>query len=141
MRNTGKKSEEIFDDYWKGFGKEAFVHVFADSSKISGLNKNRIFNVPKQPSDRLVTFRGETFYAEVKSTVNKTSFSFKDIQPNQLGKSKQILAAGGKYLFFIHNLNSNTWYRVPASIIHQILNEGKKSVKWADIGIYKCTLM
>lgn len=85
------------------------------------------------PSDFLVTNRGDMFYAEVKSSNNATSFPFSGIQPSQWAAAKRQIAAAGKYFFFLFSQSNSQWYKIPGSFLVSIYNEGRKSVKWAEL--------
>ena len=129
-----------FQDYWKQFGKKAHVFRFTDSSEVHGMNKGRKgVNVKAQPSDFLVTYNDCTFYAEVKSSKNKTSFPFGNIRATQMSHAIRVYSAGGRYDFYLKNLNTGQWYVVPAKIIHEI-SKTKSSVKWSELGEYKCPI-
>jgi len=134
MSNTGKDSEAFFERHIQSLGKEAYLERRIDLAHVRGLNpgiKNLRF--PPQPSDYILTLYKVTHYVEVKSSVNKTSFPFSQIEPEQRAAAKKVTAAGGSYIFFLHALITNSWYCVPAKYILDLINEGKGSVKWEDL--------
>lgn len=134
IKNTGKSSEARFEAYWKSFGKRAYLERRIDLAHVRGLNPDvKGLKLPPQPSDYMLTVEGVTSYAEVKSCSNKTSFPFSQIETGQWTAMVQVVAAGGKYVFFLHNLETNTWYAVPGNIIKTISEQGKQSVKWAEL--------
>lgn len=138
QRNTGKASEELFEDYFKAQGKIAFCYRIEDASDLHGRNKKLVMTT-KKPSDWVVTENGSMYYAEVKSTTNKTSFPFTMISKNQWATARRQIAAGGSYFFFIHDLTKDNWYKVPAEILLNVTD--RKSITWADLapflwGIY-----
>lgn len=135
-KNTGKPSERDFLQFFKKLGKRAFVHRLVDSADLRGLNNSPV-RAPEQPADWVVTENGETYYAEVKSTTNKTSFPFSLITTNEEKSAKMQLAAGGKYMFFIHSLEKQQWFKVPASIV---LSHNKRSFKWDELIPYRWSL-
>lgn len=137
MSGKGKASERMFEDIFKKLGKRAFVYRFPDKAEVRGRTQNGAVWMRKQPSDYLVTENGVTYYAEVKSSQQKTSFPFSKIQPYQKGSARRQVAAGGLYFFFLHNLTTGDWYKVPAEVI---LNSDKSSVRWADVDSYKWEL-
>ena len=92
-----------------------------------GLNHGRALNAFKQPSDYLLTFAGQTLFAEVKSTDNPTGFRLTQIAPHQLGSAQRVIAAGGRYDFFIRS--KDRWFRVPASVF---LQWPRRSLSWAE---------
>jgi penicillin-binding protein-related factor A (putative recombinase) len=124
-------SEAIFDAYWTKRGKAAANYAFTDTRKLRGSGGKGFTN--SRPSDRIVTFNRETFYAEVKSTTDEKSFSFSNIQPYQRGWARQTIAAGGLYFFFIHALALDQWFRVPAQVV---LDAPKKSLRFDELTSY-----
>ena len=138
MKNDGKKSEKIFDAWVKSHGKSAFLYQFYDAAYLNGLNsksfkRGNITLVPEQPSDRLVILEGQTFFAEVKSTISKTSFGFSGFQKKQIAYGTKAIRAGGDYRVFIHSLLLDEWYMVPFELI---LASEKKSLKWEQLKEY-----
>jgi penicillin-binding protein-related factor A (putative recombinase) len=133
-KNTGKSSEQIFEDRYASHGKRAFVHRITDSAEVRGRTGSKTAWVRAQPSDYLVTFDGKMEYAEVKSSLNKTSFPFGDITKIQMASAKKQRAAGGHYFFYLHSLVHNKWFRVPASVL---LDAEARSLKWANLGEYE----
>lgn len=130
-----KKTEVEFVDAFKPLGKRAYVARLADTAaaKATG-GKEAILQA--QPSDFLLTVDGDTHYAEVKSSTNKTSFPFSNIKRGQWIASRRVVGAGGSYLFFIKNLVTKVWYVVPALVLHK---HNRKSIKWAEIEDYQWT--
>lgn len=124
-----KKAENDFKDAFKPLGKGAVVLKFSDAAEAKVLNGVRA-KARAQASDFLVVARGETFFAEVKSSAEKVSFPHGNIQPHQLARSRQVVAAGGQYFFFIKSEALGQWFKVPASFIHRAT---KKSTKWSEI--------
>lgn len=116
--NTGKPSEDLFLRW--ADNQKGFVHRFTDlyDAKKKGKAAN------EQPSDFLLTLPGFMCYAEVKSTT-KPSFSFAQIQPKQWKTALKQTKAGGHYLFFVHFLTENRWFRIPARVI---LDSERKSL-------------
>ena len=133
-KNSGKSSEQDFEDILcVAHGKRVHIHRITDTAEVRGMNRGR-GRTKKQPSDYIVTEDGATYYAEVKSSHEKTSFPLKNIDPFQKGSARQVLAAGGKYFFFIHNLNNNQWFRVPAETV---LNAERRSLRWDSLDEWK----
>lgn len=130
MKNTGRPSEDIFDSAWFRLGKAAHVFQFTDAAKATGRNQ-RVTYIPPQPCDRLITFEGETFFAEVKSTVDKNRFHASLIRATQRGFAGQILAAGGRYDIFVHSIAHDRWYRVPYQALE--VTTGRASMTWAEL--------
>ena len=130
MTNTGKVSEAIFEGFFLKLGKRAFVHRVTDAAEVRGRSQGLNIIVKKQPSDYIVTANGEMFYAEVKSTEDKTAFRKSQIEDGQWVAAVKQTAAGGDYFFFVHALKSNLWYCIPAA--HLIKSEAK-SWKWEEL--------
>ena len=139
-RNTGKDSEKFFEETLKKhYLSKVFIYRITDTAEVRGrATQYAKFNAvtKAQYCDYIITCAGDTYMAEVKSTSEKVSFPFSMITTVQWGASKRQVLAEGKYIFYIHNMNTDTWYEVPAQILHKIEEEGKKSVKWKDLENY-----
>lgn len=122
-------AEEEFDSYWTKKGKAAHLFVFKDAATLRAMNK-RATAVGTQPSDRLVTFEGVTFFAEVKSTKEPVSFPFGIIKASQHGYAQMTTAAGGHYFVFVKSLVLNRWFKIPYSAIAAAPGS---SIKWTDL--------
>jgi penicillin-binding protein-related factor A (putative recombinase) len=129
------EAEQDFEDYWKGQGKDAYLDRPVDAAFLVGLNRGKKVAAPKATSDWIVTC-GETFYAEVKQSENPNLFPFANIKSHQLGRGQRIARAGGRYDFFIKSLVHDKWYRVPALVIQELVDAGKKSVNWKELEPY-----
>ena len=130
MANTGVPSEKKFDQHFRKLG--GFVYAFEDAKQLFGKNKRAVANDAK-PCDRMVVLKGTTFWAEIKSTENKTSFPFGIIKTDQLGYARQIIRADGQYLFFVHSLHLDKWFRIPAALVIERILYGTKSFKWTEL--------
>lgn len=135
-KNTGKPSETFFENVWLRLGKRAFSYRIADAAEIRGRTGN-IGTTRATPSDYIVTFDGSTFYAEVKSTQEKTSFPFSLLKKGQKAAAPQVVTAGGGYFVFVHNLSTNTWYRVPYAVIQAVKDIGRSSIPWSEMETLK----
>jgi penicillin-binding protein-related factor A (putative recombinase) len=133
-KNTGKPTEQAFEDLFKPAGKRAFLHRLTDASDVFGLT-DKAANQAAQPSDYVVVHDGETFFAEVKSTQNATSFPFSLLKSGQSAAGLQIEGAGGHYLVFVRALAlpGQPWFRVHYSTIRAAKADGKGSLKWKDM--------
>lgn len=143
MKNTGKTSQETWELKTRvRHGKLCFIHRLADASDLTGLNrglskkKTGFVATLKLPSDYLVTIDGVMFYAEVKSSQNATSFPFANFEEGQWQAMRQQRAARGEYWVFIHNLNTDFWYRVPGNLILNTKDDGRMSLKWDELKPY-----
>jgi hypothetical protein len=121
-----QKAEDEFDGFWATLGKQAYVFKFPDAAEIFGrvkvIGKSRAM-----PSDRLVTYKGETFYAEVKSTVDDR-FKKSLLRKTQSAMAKQIMAAGGKYLVYVKSLMLNRWF-----VMSYDFASARPSYLWTDL--------
>lgn len=130
-----KKAEAIVYKYFSE-QKGSFIHRFIDTHDINAQlgrfkeGKEMVFTYRK-PSDFIVTYHGNTFYAEVKTTVNvkgTTNALFSE----QEGMRNRILKADGRYFYFIYSFIKNQWYVVPGFIIAENPNR-----KWEEIDNFK----
>ena len=133
---TWKEAERRFVDSFDKLGKRAFVFRFQDTATAKALNGRGAFTTA-QPSDFLVVSEGQMFFAEVKSSQDKTSFHFNNIQARQIAAARRVVAAGGNYLFFIMNRVTERWYAVPALVIHQ---HPRKHMTWVELEDYTVEL-
>lgn len=130
-RNSGKPSEDSFEALIKSEDPNAFIFRITDSAEVRG--RAGAGWTKAQPADYVVTIRGKTFFAEAKSSSNKTSFPFANITKEQLGYAKLQEKAGGAYYFFLHSLSTNSWFMVPAGVIIAAIKAGKRSFKWSEL--------
>ena len=133
MKNTGKPSEEIFDESWKHLGKRAFIFKFEDTAALRGRNKGKAVMASAQPSDRLVIHDGDSYFAEIKSTVDPDRFKFSLLRKSQGFAAASAIAAGGTYFLFIHCLTRNRWYCLPYEVVAYAKTQGKGSLTWAEL--------
>lgn len=135
MTNTvWKTAEADFSRHFDKYGKGAFVHRLSDTAAAKATSGKRAF-VVAQPSDFIVTADGHTFYAEVKSSQDETTFHFDNIRKAQLAASRRVIKANGVYLFFLKSEHLNQWFCVPAHVVHEIMLV-KKSARWAELESY-----
>lgn len=129
--NTGKPSEAEFIKRIESKPK-AKVFRLRDASDLYGLNKRKvaIFGLP---ADYIVCDNGAMFFAEVKSTQNKTSFSLDCLTPSQKAACVQTVACGGDYRIYIHNLHTGSWYLLHGSDYVQYKKQNLKSIKWENL--------
>lgn len=133
MRNSGKPSEHIFENKISAHGKNGYFYRIPDAAEVRG-RTGRIGYIRKTPSDYIVTLYGETFYAEIKSTVNPKFFAKSFLKIGQKNAARQVLAAGGQYLIFIHSLATQEWYRVPANVL---IETPKTTFSWTELQHFK----
>lgn len=128
-----KKAEHDFEDFFLDAGKDVYVHRLPDTAVAKATGGKGGF-IAAQPADYVVTLKGETFYAEVKSTIDEKTFHFSNIRKQQMAASRRIIRAGGKYLFFIKSLEWDRWYCLCASVLH---NHPTKSMTWEQLKAYE----
>ena len=129
-----KQAESDFESFMNARGKKAYVHRLTDTAQAKATGGKKAF-VVNQPSDYLGVLDGLTFFGEVKSSTNRTSFPYSNIKKTQLAHARRIIMAGGSYLFFIKSYALDKWYIVPAQFI--INNKTSKSSKWTDLAPYE----
>lgn len=133
-KTTWMAAEKDFEDTW-ALSKKCWCYAFEDTREAMGLAKSRRVFTKGRPSDYLVTAGGQTFFAEVKSSQNETSFNLNNIEDAQWSAAIQNSAAGGLYFFFIRSEFLGHWFQVPASIMIQ-QRKIKKSITWDDLKPY-----
>lgn len=131
-KNTGKPSEREFEAHFDRKGKQAFYYRIPDAAEVYG-RVGSIGLTRPAPSDYVLVFDGVTSFAEVKSTQSKTSFPFSILRTPQSAAAKQVLAAGGTYDVYLHDLTHNHWFKIPYSHIQSVKDAGKASIPWADL--------
>jgi penicillin-binding protein-related factor A (putative recombinase) len=134
-----KIAEKNFEAHFEQYGKEAAVFRLTDTATAKATAGRHAFIVA-QPSDYMVIVKGDTFFAEVKSTSDDRAFHFGNIQKKQIASSRRIVKAGGSYLFFIKALSLDQWYCVPAQVIHNTIANNTKHLKCAQLEEYKFVL-
>lgn len=117
---------EVEEEFLGLLPKRAFAHRLVDTKAARNLVEN-------QPSDYIVTSNGHMWYAEVKLCSELVSFPFANIRKGQLRAMKLQLRAGGLYFVHIRSSYMNRWYHIPASLILDTLESGRKSLKWSEI--------
>lgn len=137
MRNTGKKSEDIFKEKIEAhYKKKAFLFRIPDTHDASRGGKVRV-TLSNTPADYILTWPEGTGYAEVKSTSGKTSFPFSSFTTGQNKAMVRQKAAGGNYWVFIHRLETDEWFRLSGE---DVLNSSKKSITWKELETHKWAL-
>jgi penicillin-binding protein-related factor A (putative recombinase) len=139
-KNTGKPSEQGFQDAYARLGKRAYLHRLVDAAEIKGRTGVVATSAASQPSDYIVVFDGITEFAEVKSTGNATSFPFSILRQTQTAAAKMILAAGGSYQIYAHCMVRQQWFKFPYSLVTATREAGKSSIKWEDLSPYQWSL-
>lgn len=132
VSNTGKPSEKIFEENVSGL-----VFRLRDKADLVGLNGGKNIAAFGNPSDTILVTTQGAFLAEVKSSVNTTSFSLSCFTPAQKAAIYKLTKRGlGKfYRIYIHSLSTDTWYLITADDFMNVMLTGKKSIKWKDLPI------
>lgn len=132
-------TEAVFEAFYPDKYPGTFVYRFPDFADLN-FKRGRRTNVTgmqsaaEQPSDYLITLSTVgTFFAEVKATKSKTSFSYSDISGSQLRAATKQVKAGGDYFFIIEAYEIREWFMVSAEYILRSRKQGNKSVKFKDI--------
>lgn len=131
-KNTGQSAQSDFERIIRSFGKRAYLHRLVDASDVHGLT-GQATNISAQPSDFILVMDGRTEFAEVKSTVNETSFPFSLLRATQSAAARQVLAAGGMYFAYVKSLHHDRWFRVPYTLVQMMKDVGTGSLKWAKL--------
>lgn len=108
----------------------AFCHRLVDTKAARNIVNN-------QPSDFLVVYQGGMWLAEVKLCNNATSFPFDNISTSQKSAAAHVTRQQGNYIFHILNGSNIQWYDVPAKAIITAILDGRKSLKWEELEIYR----
>lgn len=133
MKNTGKPSEDAWKSKLDALGKRAFYHRLVDAAEIRGRTGVVAISAAAQPSDYILVLDGETSFAEVKSTTDPRKLAFNLLKKTQSASARMILAAGGTYWIFAHNLTTDTWYRLPYQLVKSTKEAGRSSLQWDEI--------
>lgn len=128
------EAEEEFESFFQG--KQKFVFKFHDTRMAMGILKTKKVKTTEHPSDYIVTDNGLMYYAEVKSTNDKVSLPFGNIQKGQWKAATRQVAAGGLYFFFVRSEAWKTWYKVPAQVLLEH-SKVRQSIKWSELSDYK----
>lgn len=134
MKRIWKDAEDEFVSFFAPFGKHAHVQRLSDTAFVRGSTGKSTSIKDAQPSDFIITVKGCTAYAEVKSTISEPSFPFSLIKKNQWSAAKQVVAAQGRYYFWIKRESAGHWYMVPA---HIFLAHDARSMRWDDLEPYQ----
>ena len=134
-----QKAQQEFENIFALQGKAAYVFRVTDSAEVNGMNSGKAVLLRKQPSDYIVTHRGEMFYAEVKSSKNPRLFPFGQIEAGQWNGLGRQLAAGGAYYFFVHSFALKRWFKIPGSVIRNT-SDSRVSMRWDELQQYRWEL-
>ena len=128
--DAGNKAQDTFKKLMKG--KKAFVHRLPDPSDVAMIAGRRV-KLPAQPADFVVCLEGHMFYAEVKSSANKTVFPMAGIRDSQRGAAKETVKQKCSYMFYIYSAYNDLWYEVDAEFVLDLIKGGSKSIPWKDL--------
>lgn len=132
MKNDGKEAERSFEKYWTTLGH---CERLRDKKDLMGINGGRMVADFAKPSDFLVSARGVPMhYAEVKSTVHKTLFEFKCIQPGQSAAALKEHAQGcGAYKFYIFSYHLGRWFIMTCDDYAAVIESGRRSIRFEEL--------
>ena len=126
-------SEKLFEGLISSQGKRGYCFKLTDAKEVIGTNKRKGLKTKPQPCDYLVVLHKQMFTAEVKESENPTRFPLSNIRPGQLAHARMIHAAGGAYFFFLYQLKTGTWFKVPAPVIY---DHPGRSIAWTELQPY-----
>lgn len=135
-KNTGKSSEQKWEDHFTALGKSAFYYRVVDAAEVRG-RTGKIGFIRPAPSDYVLVHMGRMSFAEVKSTQSKTSFPFSILRVTQSAMAKMVLAAGGVYEVYLHNILTDEWYKIPYQVIESVKESGHSSIPWSKLQDFK----
>lgn len=124
LKNDGVDAEEHFRTDCFPPGSHPFIHTLVDTKRAGRL-------VQAQPSDKIVTYDGRTWYAEVKSTENPTVFLFaRMLRIGQKGSANLVIYNRGDYWVHVRHELTKTWYHIP----YQFLRDyPRQSIRWEHL--------
>lgn len=136
MKNDGKESERSFEAYWTAVGH---CQRLRDKRDLMGINGGRMVADFAKPSDFLVSARDVPLhYAEVKSTVHKTLFEFKCIQPGQSAAAqREHLKGANSYRFYIFSYQLGRWFVMTCEQYAHALKTGRRSLRFEELDPWK----
>jgi penicillin-binding protein-related factor A (putative recombinase) len=136
-----KLSQKLFEQAYKeAYGKKVYIHRFTDTGDIRARYQGKtVAHIPKQPSDYHVSLYGQSFYAEVKGTSNKTSFPFSNFEESQLAAMKRLRDIGN-YNVFIYSVHLNLWYTLNAGWLLHLMEDDVKSFNFNNNPAFLWTL-
>lgn len=132
MKNDGKEAERGFVAYWTARGH---IQRLRDRKDLIALNGGKLIADFKKPSDFLVSAPDVPLhYAEVKSTVHKTTFPFSQIEDGQSSAAQQEYLKGSRsYIFYIFSYALGKWFKMPCDLYCHQLKMGRRSIKFEDL--------
>ena len=127
---AGNKAQDTFKELM--MRRKAFVHRLPDPSDVAMIAGRRV-KLPAQPADFVVCWKGEMFYAEIKSSANNTVFPLAGIRQSQRASAKETTLQNCIYIFYIYSAYNDLWYEVQAQFILDLIMNGSKSIPWKDL--------
>lgn len=136
MKNDGKEAERSFEAYWKERGH---VQRLRDKKDLMGINGGRMVADFAKPSDFIVSAPDVLLhYAEVKSTMHKTAFEFKCIQPGQHNAAMLEASRGsGSYNFYIFSYALGRWFVLSCVDYATAIAAGARSLKFQGLTTWR----
>lgn len=135
MKNDGKEAESAFVQHWESVGH---IERLRDKKDLMGLNGGRQIADFVKPADFIVSSPDTALhYAEVKSTIDRTKFTFNKIRPGQhIAALKSVQRGDGAYLFYIFSYAAGTWYKMTAHHYRGLLDDGRRSVDFQELPLW-----
>ena len=94
----------------------------------------------RQPGDYAAMYKGKTWFFELKSTKNPTSYYLAYLQPHQLESLLRIWDTGNLSYIILNDRSRRCMYKAyaikPYTMLHMINQatvEGRKSIKWGRV--------
>jgi penicillin-binding protein-related factor A (putative recombinase) len=135
MRNNGKDAEKAFLERMYATPGTVIERLW-DQADLRGLNGGRAVCDFAKPSDFIVTQKGLTFYAEVKSVQSASSFPLKNIEKGQRSAALRQAAVGGTYNFYLFSFDLGRWFLMDCQTFAKAVAEDKSSIKFATLPLW-----
>ena len=127
--------EKAVWNYYRNGPKTRTIHRFHDTKDA---NRGRFHDpfskkvvLDGNPSDFIVCDRGEMYFLEVKSTIDRLGVK-SSLLDEQKKERTLVLAAGGNYKYMIYSITYAEWYLVPANVFVE-----KPTRTWKELSIYR----
>jgi hypothetical protein len=137
-KNDGTEAQDLFLARMSA-KPQTFVWRNRDKKDLMGINRGRKVAAFPLPSDFTVACQGVLFYAEVKSTIDPTRFSYGQIEPGQRQAATISAACGSPYWFFIYSLHLKRWFQLSGAQFAADVKAGIKSRKFEELDA--CSMM
>ena len=132
-KNNGKPSEREFLSIWASL-PFTYAHRVTDAADLHGINGRPVGDFPK-PSDFIILEPDGIHFAEVKSTVSQTSFSYDQLERGQKSTAAQCARCKTplSYRIYVHAIALGKWFIITADEFVSDTKSGIKSRKWESL--------